>query len=71
MELIDFDNLTHEERTKAKNTEEARITIAKIEHKKAIEIAKKLIELGSDNGFIAKATNLSVAQIENIRHEEN
>jgi predicted transposase/invertase (TIGR01784 family) len=34
-----------------------------------IEIAKNLILLGSENEFIAKATNLSVEQIKQLRNE--
>jgi predicted transposase/invertase (TIGR01784 family) len=36
---------------------------------KQIEIAKNLISLGSDNDFIAKATGLTVEQIEKLRLE--
>ncbi len=73
MELISFDNLSPEERTQAKNKEAARIVLAKTENKakqeEKIEIAKKLIELGSDDGFVAKATGLILEQIERLRTE--
>jgi hypothetical protein len=34
---------------------------------KAVEIAKNLISLGSENEFIAKATGLTLEQIEQLR----
>ncbi len=74
MELISFENLTPEERTQAKNKEAAKITLAKTEQyakqENTLEIAKKLISLGSDNEFIVKATNLTVEQIEQLRSEK-
>jgi predicted transposase/invertase (TIGR01784 family) len=36
-----------------------------------IEIAKNLISLGSNNDFIVKATGLTVAQIEQLRHRKD
>jgi predicted transposase/invertase (TIGR01784 family) len=36
---------------------------------KSIEIAKNLISLGSDDDFIAKATGLSLIEIQNLRQE--
>ena len=73
VELISFDNLTHEERTSAKNTESARVLLAKTEEaaeqKTKIEIAKNLISLGSDSSFIVKATGLTIKQIEELRNE--
>jgi hypothetical protein len=74
VELISFENLTEEERTKAKNKEAAKIVLTKErtagKEEKAFEIAKKLILLGSDNEFIATATNLTVEQIEQLRREK-
>ena len=70
MELISFENLTPEERTQAKNKEAARVTVAKIENRKAFEIAKKFIELGLDNTTIAKGTDLTVEQIEQLRNRK-
>jgi hypothetical protein len=69
IELISFDNLTPEERKNAKNKEAAKVTISKIENRKAYEVAKNLISLGSNNEFIAKATELTVEQIETLRSE--
>ena len=40
-----------------------------VEEKKAISIAKNLINLGSENDFIFKATDLNVEQIEQLRNE--
>lgn len=70
IELISFDNLTPAERTKAKNKEAARITVAKIENRKTIEIAKNFIALGLDNVMIAKGTDLTIEQIEALRNEK-
>jgi hypothetical protein len=36
---------------------------------KQIEIARNLISLGSNNDFIAKATGLTLEQIEQLRNE--
>ncbi len=69
VELISFENLTSEERAIAKNKEATKVTIAKIENRKVFEIALKLIQLGSDNQFIADATELSFEQIEKLRKE--
>jgi hypothetical protein len=71
VELITFDNLTEEERTKAKNKEAAKIILAKTEQhakqEKAIEIAKNAIKKSSDNEFIADITGLTVEQVEALR----
>jgi hypothetical protein len=69
IELISFDNLTPEERTKAKNKEAARVTVAKIENRRNFEIAKNAIKKGADNKFIADITGLSVEQIQQLRNE--
>jgi len=68
--LISFENLTPEERTKAKNKEASMVTIAKIENRRNIEIAKKMILAGSNNDFIVQMTDLTVEQIEELRHEK-
>jgi len=68
IELISFENLTPEERTKAKNKEATRITVAKIENRRNLEIAQKLIALGLDNLTIAKGTDLTIEQIEQLRN---
>ena len=70
VELISFDNLTHEERTKAKNKEAARITVAIIEHRRNIEIAKSLLQTPLLNEDIAKHTGLTVEQIEKLRKDK-
>ena len=69
VELISFENLTPEERAQAKNKEATRMTISKIENRRNFEIAKNLIELGSDTDFIVRATGLSVEQIELLKNE--
>jgi hypothetical protein len=69
MELISFENLTPEERTLAKNKEAARITVAKIENRRNVEIALKMIALGTDNEFIAQVTELTIEQVEQLRQE--
>ncbi|MCU0338527.1 MAG: Rpn family recombination-promoting nuclease/putative transposase [Spirosomaceae bacterium] len=71
IELISIDNLTPEERTLAKNKEATRVTIAKIENRRNIEIARNLILLGLENDTIAKGTDLTVEQIEQLRREQN
>jgi predicted transposase/invertase (TIGR01784 family) len=75
MELISFDNLTPEERTKAKNKEAARIVLAKTEQhakqEEKIEIAKKLIKRKLTNKEIAEDTGLTVEQIEALRREKD
>jgi predicted transposase/invertase (TIGR01784 family) len=74
VELITFDNLTEEERAKAKNKEAARITLAKTEQyakkENTLEIAKNFIAIGLDNATIAKGTGLSIEQIEQLRKEK-
>ncbi len=74
-ELINFENLTPEERTLAKNKEAAKIVLSKereagieegkIEEK--IEIAIKAIQKGFDNEIIKELTSLSIEQIEALR----
>jgi len=74
MELISFENLTPEERTKAKNKEAGRVTIAKLEHRQAIEtakeIAKKLLKRNLSNEEIAEDIGLSIEQIQNLHNEK-
>ncbi len=71
IELISFENLTHEERTQAKNKEAAKIVLAKTEqyakHEREIEIAKNMIKKGFDNEIIAELTGLMPAQIDKLR----
>jgi hypothetical protein len=71
MELISFENLTPEERAKAKNKEAAKIVLAKTERQAKLEIAKKAIKKGSDNEFIADITGLTVEQVEALRTEKD
>lgn len=67
VELINFDNLTPAERAESKQKEAGRITIAKVEHAKAIEIANKLIKRGLSNKEIAEDTELTIEEIEDLR----
>jgi hypothetical protein len=68
IELISFENLTPEERTQAKNQEAAKIVLTKERFAERIEIARNLIELGSDDDFIVKATFLSLEKIQDLRN---
>ena len=67
IELISFENLTPEERTNAKNKEAGKITIAKIENAKTLDIARNAILKGYDNAIVADITGLSVEEIEYLR----
>ncbi len=73
IELISFDNLTPEERTKAKNKEAGKITLMKVEEKakqdNRIEIAKNLFQMPLSNEEIAKCTGLSIQEVEKLRKE--
>jgi len=83
VELISFNNLTPTERMHAKNTEAARITLAKneeyakkegkLEGKKEgkLEVAKTAILEGLDNTIISKLTGLPIEQIEALRSEKD
>ena len=70
-ELISFENLTPQERALSKNKEAAKITIAKIENAKAIEVTREIatnaIQAGLSNDLIATLTGLSVVEIEQLR----
>ncbi len=70
VELISFENLTPEERTRAKNKEAARITVAKIENRKACEIAKAMLLDHEPVEKVAKYTGLSIKQVEQLRDEQ-
>jgi len=74
VELISFDNLTPEERTRAKNKEAARIVLTKEreagKEEGKFEIARNFIALDLDNDLIAKGTGLTIEQIEQLRAEE-
>jgi hypothetical protein len=69
MELISFENLTPEERTQAKNKEAARVTIAKIENARTLEIAQNALASGLSDDLIAQITGLSIAQIQQLRKQ--
>jgi predicted transposase/invertase (TIGR01784 family) len=74
VEIIDFERLTPEEMRETKNSNAAEsakeIYEKEAKQQRNIEIAKNLIALGSDNEFITKATNLTIEQIEQLRHEK-
>jgi len=73
VELISFDNLSPEERTKAKNKEAAKIVLAKTEQhakqERSVEVAKTMLEDNEPNERIAKYTGLSLDQIETLRNK--
>jgi hypothetical protein len=68
MELISFENLTPEERTKAKNKEAAKIVLTKERITEKLEIAKKLLQSMLSNAEIANYTGLTVEQVEQLRN---
>ena len=74
MELISFENLTHEERTQAKNKEAAKIVLAKTElhakQERSFEIAKTMVKSNEPNEKIILYTGLTVEQIEHLRTEK-
>jgi hypothetical protein len=67
IELISFENLTPEERKKAKDRESSKIVIATLENARTIEIATKGILKGYDDTVIMDLTDLSISQIQKIR----
>jgi hypothetical protein len=69
MELISFENLTPEERTKAKNKEAGRITVTKIQMAEKKDIAKNMLADNEPYEKIAKYTGLTLTQIQNISTE--
>jgi len=79
VELISFDNLTPTERMHAKNKEAAKVVLAKTEQyakkegkqEAKLEIAKKAIQKGADNEFIADITGLTLEQIETLRSQKD
>jgi hypothetical protein len=71
IELISFENLTPEERTKAKNKESGRIVILKERLAEKMEIAQKAIQKGLNDNLIVELTGLSLEQIQNIRNIQN
>lgn len=69
IELISFENLTPEERTKAKDKEAAKITLAKAKQENTFEMAKNGILKGYHDQIIADITGLSLEQIAQIRRD--
>jgi hypothetical protein len=67
VELISFENLTPEERTQAKNKEAAKVTLAKMQNIRSIEIAKRMLLKGFDNEVITEMTELSIEEVEKLR----
>jgi PD-(D/E)XK nuclease family transposase len=67
VELISFENLPPEERTKAKNKEAARVVLTKERRAEKIEIVQKLIDKGPENEFVADVTGLTVEFVEQLR----
>jgi PD-(D/E)XK nuclease family transposase len=65
-ELISFENLTPEERALSKNKEAGKITIAKIENAKLIEVAKNFLKIGLSVEVVAENTTLSLEQVRQI-----
>jgi PD-(D/E)XK nuclease family transposase len=70
VELITFDNLTPEERTKAKNQEESKIVKAQFQNERTIEIAQLMIADNEPDAKIAKYTSLTIPQIKILRKDE-
>lgn len=70
IELISFENLTPEERTKAKNKEANKIVIAKYRNMEALDIAKRFIKMGLTNEQITEGTELSISLIQKLRDEQ-
>ena len=70
VDLISFENLTHEERTKSKNKEASMVVIAKIGNAKVIEMAKKGIARGYSNQVISDITELLDDEINMLREEQ-
>ncbi len=58
-DLISFENLTPTERALSKNKEAGKITIAKIENARSIEIARRLLTMGLSVQAVAESTELS------------
>ncbi len=67
VEIIQYENISPEEWEQAKIDVGKRKVIRLSIEEREYEIAKNLIELGSDNHFISKATGLIIEQIEELR----
>jgi len=74
-ELIDYEQLSPEERTESKNRNAAesakKIYKQEAKLREKIEIAKNALKKGSDNQFIADITGLTVEQIQELRNEKD
>ncbi len=72
-ELINFENLTHEERAESKKKEAGLITIAKItqnaKKERETEIVKGMINKGFDNLTISELVGWAIEEIEKLRQE--
>ena len=69
VDLISFENLTPEERTKSKNKEASMVVIAKIGNARMIEVAKNGIAKVYSNQVISDMTDLSEDVINALREE--
>ncbi len=69
IELISFENLTPEERTKAKNKEAEKIVLMITDNTAKVKIAKKMLFKGFDNETVMEMTDLTLAEIEKIRKD--
>ena len=74
-EIVSFENISPDEWEEAK-IEAAKRKVVELEREmgkdeRSIEIVKNLIQLGSDNHFIIKATGLTLQQIEVLRNNPN
>ncbi|TAE18400.1 MAG: hypothetical protein EAZ95_04165 [Bacteroidetes bacterium] len=70
-EIVSYENITPEEWEKAKIEASKRKVIMLEREEEREEIARNFIALGLDNDTIAKGTNLTMEQIERLRHENN
>ena len=73
-DLIDYEKLTPEQRKSAKEKEQGEVVrsiyMQEGEEKKSVEVAKKSILKGLDNGTISDITGLLEEEIEKLRKEE-
>ena len=68
-EIVSYENISPDEWEQAKIEASKRKVITLEREEERNEIAKNLINLGSENGFIVKATGLTDEQIEQLRNE--
>ncbi len=68
-EIVSFKNITDEEHEQAKIEAGKRRVIKLEREEERNEIAKNFITMGLDNATIAKGTNLSIEQIEELRNK--